>query len=101
LTFSERNFSPPHLGEADLIVGTSAGALAGAPLAGGMLDRAVALYQRSRVPFFRALAEPAVRSRIVPETRISVDAHAVRMREAMWTAITGHRPSVAYTKYTY
>lgn len=40
------------LGEADLIVGTSAGALAGAPLAGGMLDRAVAIYQRSQVPFF-------------------------------------------------
>ncbi len=44
------------LGEADLIVGTSAGALAGAPLAGGMLDRAVAIYQRSQVPFFRAPA---------------------------------------------
>lgn len=44
------------LGEADLIVGTSAGALAGAPLAGGLLDRAVAIYQRSQVPFFRAPA---------------------------------------------
>lgn len=44
------------LGEADLIVGTSAGALAGAPLAGGMLGRAVAIYQRSQVPFFRAPA---------------------------------------------
>ena len=42
------------LGEADLIVGTSAGALAGAPLASGMLDRAVAIYQRSQIPFFRA-----------------------------------------------
>lgn len=42
------------LGEADLIVGTSAGALAGAPLAGGLLDRAVAIYERSQVPPFRA-----------------------------------------------
>jgi NTE family protein len=42
------------LGEADLIVGTSAGALAGAPLAGGMLEEAVTIYQGSRAPFFRA-----------------------------------------------
>lgn len=44
------------LGEADLIVGTSAGALAGAPLAGGMLDEAVTTYQGSQALLFRAPA---------------------------------------------
>ncbi len=44
------------LSEADLIVGTSAGALAGAPLAGGALDRAVEIYGRSEILPFRAPA---------------------------------------------
>jgi NTE family protein len=38
------------LGDADLIVGTSAGARTGAALAAGGLDQAVAMYQRSQVP---------------------------------------------------
>jgi NTE family protein len=42
--------------DADLIVGTSAGALAGAPLASGMLERAVAIYERSQIPLFQAPA---------------------------------------------
>lgn len=42
------------LGGADLIVGTSAGALAGASLASGGLDEAIAIYRRSKVRFFRA-----------------------------------------------
>ncbi len=44
------------LSEADLIVGTSAGALAGAALAGGALDRAVEIYGRSEIAPFRAPA---------------------------------------------
>lgn len=42
------------LSDADLIVGTSAGALAGAPLAGGALDRAVGIYGRSEIPLVDA-----------------------------------------------
>jgi len=38
------------LGDADLIVGTSAGARTGAQLATGALDQGVAMYQRSEVP---------------------------------------------------
>jgi NTE family protein len=38
------------LGEADLIVGTSAGAIAGAQLAGGVLDRVVAMYRADAFP---------------------------------------------------
>lgn len=38
------------LGEADLIVGTSAGAIAGAQLASGVLDRVVAMYQADEFP---------------------------------------------------
>jgi NTE family protein len=38
------------LGDADLIVGTSAGARTGALLAAGGLDQAVAMYRRSQVP---------------------------------------------------
>ena len=44
------------LSDADLIVGTSAGALAGAPLAGGALDRAVEIYDRSEISPFQAPA---------------------------------------------
>jgi NTE family protein len=38
------------LGDAELIVGTSAGARTGAQLATGVLDQGVAMYQRSEVP---------------------------------------------------
>lgn len=38
------------LGKADLIVGTSAGAIAGAQLANGVLDRVVAVYQADEFP---------------------------------------------------
>ncbi len=44
------------LSDVDLVVGTSAGALAGAALAGGVLDRAVAIYGRSELPRFEAPA---------------------------------------------
>ncbi len=44
------------LSEADLIVGTSAGALAGAPLAGAALDRALEIHGRSEIPPFQAPA---------------------------------------------
>lgn len=39
-----------NLGDADLIVGTSAGARIGAQLAAGLLDQGVAMYQREEVP---------------------------------------------------
>ena len=38
------------LGTADLIVGTSAGARAGAQLATGVLDQGVAMYERGEIP---------------------------------------------------
>jgi len=38
------------LGMADLIVGTSAGARAGAQLATGVVDQGVAMYQRGEIP---------------------------------------------------
>lgn len=38
------------LGESDLIVGTSAGAIAGAQLASGMLERVVAMYRADEFP---------------------------------------------------
>lgn len=44
------------LGEADEIVGTSAGALAGAALASGALDRAVSVHRQSEIPPFRSPA---------------------------------------------
>jgi NTE family protein len=42
------------LGEADLIVGTSAGARTGAQLAAGILDQGVTMYRQSAVPQFEA-----------------------------------------------
>jgi NTE family protein len=60
------------LSEADLIVGTSAGALAGAPLAGGVLDRAVAIYGGSEIPPFRAPA--TFEEFMMAATRVAADA---------------------------
>jgi NTE family protein len=45
------------LGDADLIVGTSAGARTGAQLATGVLDEVVELYRGSRLPQIRPPAE--------------------------------------------
>lgn len=60
------------LSKADLVVGTSAGALAGAPLAGGVLDRAVALYGRSEISAFQA---PATFDQFMAATaRVAADA---------------------------
>ncbi len=44
------------LGDADLIVGTSAGAICGARLAGGTLEQAVTMYRRSELPPFESPA---------------------------------------------
>jgi NTE family protein len=60
------------LSQADLIVGTSAGALAGAPLAGGVLDRAVAIYGGAEIPPFRAPA--TFEEFMMAATRVAADA---------------------------
>lgn len=59
------------LSDAELILGTSAGALAGALLAGGVLDRAVEIYGRSEIPLFEAPA--TFNEFMAAATRIAVD----------------------------
>jgi hypothetical protein len=83
------------LGKADLIVGTSAGAVAGAQLAGGTLERAVAMYLADEFP--RVRTPVTTDEFIAAAVRAGAEASTWRRQSGGWRT-SSRSPASSYPR---